>query len=580
MKKITLLTMLMVVAALVLVACDAVIPESTLVEESTPGADTEAAEVPMEEGAAEESGEAASEETAEQPSESAIEEPVTEGGRIVTAWIGPELVDCVGVAPQQCMQVKTNPDDDYGLFYDQIDGFEFEEGYEYELQVLVEPVQNPAQDASALKFTLIEVVSKTPAAGTEAQETAGESVEGAAEAAEAAAPLALEGPTWRLDTYVDLEGQPTQSLPDTRVTITFADGQVSGSAGCNNYFGTYEVDGSSLTVGQVGSTMMACFPDEVVLQETAFLANLGNVAGYEIMDNQLHLQDANGQTILIFSEDITPSLTGTVWTVTEFNNGNEAVVSVLDGTEMTAVFAEVGIVGGSAGCNNYRASFEADETNITIGPAAVTRKMCAEPEGIMEQEALYLAAMETAATYEIQGPRMDLYDADGARVAAFNATAAVEEVASESADLPVVAGEDGPDEAAAASAAAGAEAGSEAVAARIDLAGTRWQWMQMVTPVETFVPDDPGQYLMEFMADGVIGIQADCNSGSGTYETNPSEGSISINITNTTLALCPEGSLSDQFIRSLNAAAIYFDQDGNLFIDLFADGGTMEFAPN
>jgi hypothetical protein len=38
--------------------------------------------------------------------------------------------------------------------------------------------------------------------------------------------------------------------------------------------------------------------------------------------------------------------------------------------------------------------------------------------------------------------------------------------------------------------------------------------------------------------------------------------------------------LSDQFIRSLNAAAIYFDQDGNLFIDLFADGGTMEFAPN
>ncbi|MFN2177921.1 MAG: META domain-containing protein, partial [Candidatus Promineifilaceae bacterium] len=129
-------------------------------------------------------------------------------------------------------------------------------------------------------------------------------------------------------------------------------------------------------------------------------------------------------------------------------------------------------------------------------------------------------------------------------------------------------------------AAAGAEAGSEAVAARIDLAGTRWQWMQMVTPVETFVPDDPGQYLMEFMADGVIGIQADCNSGSGTYETNPSEGSISINITNTTLALCPEGSLSDQFIRSLNAAAIYFDQDGNLFIDLFADGGTMEFAPN
>ena len=580
MKKFTLLTMLMVVAALALVACDAVIPGATPVEETTTGADSEAAEAPVDEASADVSGEAASEETAEQPAESAVDEPATEGGRIVTAWIGPELVDCVGVAPQQCMQVKTNPDDDYGLFYDQIDGFEFEEGYEYELQVLVEPVQNPAQDASALKFTLIEVVSKTPAAATGGEETTDESVEVTVEAgAEAAAPLALEGPTWLLNTYVDLQGQPTQSLPDTRVTITFADGQVSGSAGCNNYFGTYEMDGSSLTIGQVGSTMMACFPDEVVLQETAFLANLGNVAGYEIVDNQLHLLDADGQTILIFSEDVTPSLTGTIWTVNAYNNGNEAVVSVLDGTEMTAVFSEVGIVGGSAGCNSYRASFEADETIITIGPAAVTRKACADPEGIMEQEALYLAALETAASYEIQGPQMDLYDVDGARVATFTATAVVEEAAGESADLPVAAG-DGSEEAAASDAAAGAEVGTEAAAAGIDLAGTRWQWMQMVTPVETFVPDDPAQYLMEFMADGVIGIQADCNSGSGSYETNSSEGSLSINITNTTLALCPEGSLSDQFIRSLNAAALYFDQDGNLFIDLFADGGTMEFAPN
>ena len=90
--------------------------------------------------------------------------------------------------------------------------------------------------------------------------------------------------------------------------------------------------------------------------------------------------------------------------------------------------------------------------------------------------------------------------------------------------------------------------------------------------------DDPGIYLVEFMADGVIGIKADCNSGSGSYEVDGS--SLNINITSTTLALCSEDSLSDLFIRSLNAAAIYFDQDGNLFIDLMADAGTMEFAPN
>ncbi len=569
MKKITLLTLLMVIAALVLVACDAAIPGSTPDAETTTGEDSDVAEDPVEESAPEEM----SEESAEEAVEAVAPESVIEGGRIVTAWIGPELVDCVGVGPQQCMQVKTNPDDDYGMFYDQIDGFEFEEGYEYELQILVEPVQDPAQDAAALKYTLVEVVSKTPAAATEDQEAEGETVEEAAEGAQTATPLALEGPTWRLETFVDLEGQPTESLPDTRVTITFAGGEVSGSAGCNNYFGPYALDGSSLSIGPVGSTMMACFPDEVVLQETAYLANLGNVASYEIVDNQLHLLDADGQTILVFSEDVSPSLMGTVWTVTGYNNGTGGVTSVVLDTEMTAVFAEVGIVNGSAGCNSYRASYEADETNIQIGPAAVTRKMCAEPEGIMEQEALYLAALEMAATYEIDGPSMDLYAEDGARVVTFNATAEVEEGLEESADLPVVAAGDDSQEAAAAESEAAVEEG-------LDLEGTGWQWVQMVTPVETIAPEDPGQYIMEFLADGVIGIQADCNSGSGSYEVDPSEQAISINITNTTLALCPEGSLSDQFIRSLNAAAIYFEQDGNLFIDLFADGGTMEFTPN
>jgi heat shock protein HslJ len=115
-------------------------------------------------------------------------------------------------------------------------------------------------------------------------------------------------------------------------------------------------------------------------------------------------------------------------------------------------------------------------------------------------------------------------------------------------------------------------------AAADDLAGTSWRWLSMITPVEEVTVDDPSVYLLNFLEDGQINIQSDCNSGSGTYEAD--DGALSINITSTTLALCPEGSLSDLFIRSLNAAAIYFDLDGNLHIDLFADAGTMIFAPN
>jgi len=52
------------------------------------------------------------------------------GGMEQTLYVGPQLVDCEGVAPQKCLQVKDSPDGEYRLFYDQIDGFEVEEGKE------------------------------------------------------------------------------------------------------------------------------------------------------------------------------------------------------------------------------------------------------------------------------------------------------------------------------------------------------------------------------------------------------------------------------------------------------------------
>jgi heat shock protein HslJ len=552
MKKLSLIVLFMLVASFALVACEAmptseepVVSES---EETTTDAGQEPVEV-TEVPAVDEAGEAVT--------ETPVEEESTEAaGRVITAWVGPELADCVGVAPQKCMQVKTNPDGEYTLFYDQIDGFDYQEGYEYEIQVLVEPVANPPADGSALKYTLVEVVSQTPV-------TAGQTEEGLMPAT---ADLTLEGPTWLLDSYMDIEGNMTARLPETRVTINFAEGEVNGTAGCNNYFGPYEVDGNSLTIGPLGSTMMMCIQDDTATQETAFLANLGNVASYDIVNNQLQLIDADGNTILVFNVEQSIPLVGTEWKVTAYNNGQEAVVSVLADSEMTALFDENGLVSGSAGCNNYRASFETSAETITIGPAASTRKLCPAPEGIMDQEALYLAALEMAATYKIDGSRLDMYDVDGARVVQFEAVNAVSEVVDNTA------------ESVEAPAATVEESDSAAAAGSIELSGSSWQWIQMVTPVETVTVDNPANYLLQFMPEGLVSIQADCNSGNGTYEVDGS--SVSINITSTTLALCPEGSLSDQFIRSLNAAAIAFEQDGNLFLDLFADGGTMEFAPN
>jgi peptidoglycan/xylan/chitin deacetylase (PgdA/CDA1 family) len=93
-----------------------------------------------------------------------------EESNLVTIIIGPDLVDCVGVAPQKCMQVKNQVNEDWTLFYDQIQGFEYEEGFEYILVVEMMVVENPPADGSSLVPKLVRIVEKEPVSETGAAE--------------------------------------------------------------------------------------------------------------------------------------------------------------------------------------------------------------------------------------------------------------------------------------------------------------------------------------------------------------------------------------------------------------------------
>jgi len=84
------------------------------------------------------------------------------GTEVVRMWIEPDLVDCVGVAPMECMQVAYSEGGDSQLFYDSIEGFEHEEGTAYVLDVRVSEVADPPADGSSLAYTLVTVVSAVP----------------------------------------------------------------------------------------------------------------------------------------------------------------------------------------------------------------------------------------------------------------------------------------------------------------------------------------------------------------------------------------------------------------------------------
>jgi len=83
---------------------------------------------------------------------------------------------------------------------------------------------------------------------------------------------------------------------------------------------------------------------------------------------------------------------------------------------------------------------------------------------------------------------------------------------------------------------------------------------------------------VEFAEGGEVFVQADCNRAIGQF-TEGSDRRLGVEVGATTLAACPEGSLGNDFVQALNNSTLYFFQDGNLFIDLKFDSGTMALTP-
>ncbi len=69
-------------------------------------------------------------------------------------------IDCMGVGPQKCMMVKKGDATNWEIFYGNIDGFNYEPGYEYVLDVKEEKIENPPADGSSIKYILVKQVSK------------------------------------------------------------------------------------------------------------------------------------------------------------------------------------------------------------------------------------------------------------------------------------------------------------------------------------------------------------------------------------------------------------------------------------
>ncbi len=225
----------------------------------------------------------------------------------------------------------------------------------------------------------------------------------------AADPPALDGSAWIL---AELPGRSL--LPGSTATLRFEGGRAVGTDGCNRYSAAYLSTGSSLTIEpRAAMTQMACTPPELMNQAKAFMAALAAVRSYRMAGDNLDLLDDRGALLARLAPQ-PRDLAGTSWRVTAYNNGRQAVVSPLDGPTLMMSFSADGKVSGTAGCNRHTGTYTLAGSALRLGPAAATRMACAKPEGIMDQERSFLAALPTVTTVRREGDQLEMRTADDA----------------------------------------------------------------------------------------------------------------------------------------------------------------------
>lgn len=205
-------------------------------------------------------------------------------------FVGAKTVDCTGDGKGKCMMVKNSPEKSWEYFYDQIEGFKHEQGYEYQLLIEIVDVPEGLEDGSFVKYVLKKVISKR-----------------AMESNNIASSIIPVTPTppvnksrateWILTDFIYKNNGLEAKGFEATLTMDFAQKKVFGQGPCNRYFGTLrDLDKNRVRFENIGSTKSACNLTE---KEKAFFELLPLSQNFVVEGNRMFVYHGS-ELILAF----------------------------------------------------------------------------------------------------------------------------------------------------------------------------------------------------------------------------------------------------------------------------------------
>jgi heat shock protein HslJ len=215
------------------------------------------------------------------------------------------------------------------------------------------------------------------------------------------APPALDGRT-----FLSRSVSGHDLLPGTQIQLTFNDGNVGATAGCNSLGAPYSLDGDTLVTEGTGMTQTEIGCDPMRHKQDEWLAVfLTSSPTVTLTANELKLTSGSTTIELLDREVADPDrpLVGTTWRVDTIIDG-DAASSVPDDGDVTLRFpTEATFEASSEGCTSVSGEMTLGPQTISFGDVAVDDIACPSP---WAETLDVIDGVET--TYRIQAARLTI----------------------------------------------------------------------------------------------------------------------------------------------------------------------------
>ncbi len=184
-----------------------------------------------------------------------------------------------------------------------------------------------------------------------------------------------------------LRGQPL--LAGTHITLEFGKQSFGGFTGCNDYGGGPDdgkyaaTDDGALKLLEFAVTAVGC-PGDIMAQEKTYLEALTSAAAYRLSNRRLELQNAAGETILVYAQraecaEGAASLAGTAWRLASVDGQAPS-----NAAANTLAFVDDKWYVEHSTCQGYVSSYQTSGNDLSSGFSAWLGQICqdAEDQGV------------------------------------------------------------------------------------------------------------------------------------------------------------------------------------------------------